>query len=289
MMKRSTWVHLRIPFSIYLLPVYCFAVSQAPHVDVGAALLIAVVLHLLAYPASQAFNSYYDRDQGSIGGLENPPPVTRELLVAALAFDAAALLLGLLVGWRFSVLLLACGLASKAYSHPAIRLKARPWLGWLTVAFFQGALTYAMVALGLGGLGFRDLLSPSIVCPAVLSALLIGGAYPMTQIYQHGEDAARGDLTLSRRLGLRGTFVFCGAALAVASLGFFGYFRARGQLRDFWLLLAFLAPLAVYVRGWFRRVQRDRAQANFRSAMTLNRISALSLISYFTMLRLLGP
>jgi 1,4-dihydroxy-2-naphthoate octaprenyltransferase len=287
-MKRSTWQHLRIPFSIYLLPVYAFAISQAPRVDVATALLIAVILHLLAYPASQAFNSYYDRDQGSIGGLEHPPPVTRELLVVALAFDGAALLLGLLVGWRFSALLLACGLASKAYSHPAIRLKARPWVGWLTVAFFQGTLTYAMVALGLGDLGFRDLVTAGIAVPAGLSALLIGGAYPMTQIYQHGEDAARGDLTLSRRLGLRGTFVFCGAALAIASLGFFGYFRARGQLRDFWLLLIFLAPLAVYVRGWWRRVQRDRAQANFRSAMALNRLSALSLISYFAVLTLLG-
>jgi 4-hydroxybenzoate polyprenyltransferase len=285
--KRSTWQHLRIPFSVYLLPVFCFAVSQAPRVDLRHTLLIAAILHLLAYPASQAFNSYYDRDQGSIGGLERPPPVSRELLVVALAFDGLALLLGSLVGWRFSALLLAYGLASKAYSHPAIRLKARPWIGWLTVAFFQGAFTYALVALGLGGLDFGDLASALIVYPAALSSLLIGGAYPMTQIYQHGEDATRGDLTLSRWLGLRGTFLFCGGALTVAALGFFGYFRARGQLRDFWLMLLFLAPLAVYVQRWFVRVERDQKQADFRSAMTLNRLSAFSLISYFTVLTVL--
>jgi 4-hydroxybenzoate polyprenyltransferase len=285
--KRSTWQHLRIPFSVYLLPVFCFAVSQAPRVDLRRTLLIAAILHLLAYPASQAFNSYYDRDQGSIGGLERPPPVSRELLVVALAFDGLALLLGSLVGWRFSALLLAYGLASKAYSHPAIRLKARPWIGWLTVAFFQGAFTYALVALGLGGLDFGDLASALIVYPAALSSLLIGGAYPMTQIYQHGEDATRGDLTLSRWLGLRGTFLFCGGALTVAALGFFGYFRARGQLRDFWLMLLFLAPLAVYVQRWFVRVERDQKQADFRSAMTLNRLSAFSLISYFTVLTVL--
>jgi 1,4-dihydroxy-2-naphthoate octaprenyltransferase len=286
--KRSTWQHLRIPFSIYLLPVFCFALSQAPRVDVGAALLVAAILHLLAYPASQAFNSYYDRDQGSIGGLEKPPPVSRELLFVALAFDGLALLLGLLVGWRFSALLLLYGLASKAYSHPAVRLKARPWIGWLTVGFFQGAMTYAMVLLGAAGLAFRDLASPAIFFPAMLSSLLVGGAYPMTQIYQHDEDAARGDLTLSRLLGLRGTFLFCGAALAVASLGFFVYFSARGQLRHFWLMLVFLAPLAVYVQAWFKRVERDPSQANFRSAMTLNKLSAVSLISYFTVLALLG-
>ena len=68
-MKRSTWLHLRIPFSFYLLPIFCFAVSQAPHPRLAVTLLIAIILHLMAYPASQGFNSYYDRDQGSIGGL----------------------------------------------------------------------------------------------------------------------------------------------------------------------------------------------------------------------------
>jgi 1,4-dihydroxy-2-naphthoate octaprenyltransferase len=283
-MTRSTWLHLRIPFSVYLLPVFCFAVSQAPHVKLSNALLIAAILHLLAYPASQAFNSYYDRDEGSIGGLEKPPPVSRELLVVALVFDGLALLLGLLVGWRFAILLLVCGLASKAYSHPAIRLKARPWVGWFTVAFFQGALTYAMVTLGLRDLTLRDLWSKEIIFAAALTSLLIGGAYPMTQIYQHREDATRGDLTLSRRLGVRGSFLFCGATFALCTLGFLGYFSALGRMRDFWLLLAFLIPLAVYVDLWFKRVKRDPGAADFRSAMRLNQLSAASLIGYFSIL-----
>ena len=286
-MKRSTWLHLRIPFSVYLLPVFCFAVSQAPRANLGLAALIAVTLHLLAYPASQAFNSYYDRDRDSIGGLEKPPPVSGELLAAALAFDALGLLLGLIVGWRFALLLLICGLASKAYSHPAIRLKARPWAGWFTVSLFQGAVTYAMVTLGLRQLTLGQLLAREVAVPALLIALLIGGGYPMTQIYQHREDASRGDLTLSRHLGLRGTFVFSAATLALATAGFFGYFTMLGRLRDFWLLLPCLIAPGLYVRSWFKRVQRDQAQANFRSAMVLNRISAASLISYFTVLTLL--
>ena len=286
-MTRSTWLHLRIPFSIYLLPVFCFAVSQAPEVHLGNALLIAGILHLLVYPASQAFNSYYDRDGDSIGGLERPPPVSSELLTASLVMDLAAVLLGLLVGWRFSILLFAYGMASKAYSHPAVRLKARPWTGWFTVAFFQGAFIYAMVTLGLGRLTFRGLAATDVVFPAILISLLLGGGYPMTQIYQHREDATRGDRTLSRLLGLRGTFLFAGAMLVVAGMGFLGYFYRSHRLADFGLLIAFSVPTALYVRAWFKRVNRDPGQANFRSAMMLNRISALSLISYFTCLTLL--
>ena len=286
-MKRSTWLHLRIPFSGYLLPVFCFAVSESPRSSLATVALIGAILHLLVYPASQAFNSYYDRDQGSIGGLEKPPPVSRELIVVALALDALALALGLVVGWRFSVLLFLYGAASKAYSHPAIRLKARPWIGWITVAFFQGGVTFALVSLGLRGLTYHDLLAREIAVPAALITLLIGGAYPMTQIYQHGEDASRGDLTLSRRLGIRGTFAFCGVTLLICTGGFFAHLYARGRLGEFWLLLAFLLPVAIYVQTWFKRVERDQAQANFRSAMMLNRISAVSLISYFTVVTLL--
>jgi hypothetical protein len=292
-MRRSTWLHLRIPFSFYLLPIFCFAVSQTPHPHVAVTALIAVILHLLAYPASQGFNSYYDRDQGSIGGLERPPPVSRELLVVSLALDVLALLLGLLVSPGFVLLLLACGLASKAYSHPAIRLKKRPWAGWFTVALFQGGLTYAMVALGArGGVELRDLGSCQLVreiwAPAVLATLLVGGAYPMTQIFQHSEDAGRGDLTLSLHLGVRGTFLFCRAMLGVCLLGFFAYFWTLGRLGHFVLLAGFLVAPAIYVERWFARVRRDEREANFRSAMALNRISAVSLITCFAVLAALA-
>lgn len=291
-MKRSTWLHLRIPFSFYLLPIFCFAVSQTPHPRLAFTLLIAIILHLLAYPASQGFNSYYDRDQGSIGGLERPPPVSSELLVVSLVFDLVALLLALLVGCGFTWLLLACGLASKAYSHPAIRLKRRPWIGWLTVALFQGGVTYAMVALGAAGAPLRSLWSREawvpVLAPAVLASLLVGGAYPMTQIFQHAEDAGRGDLTLSLRLGVRGTFLFCRAMLGVCLLGFFAYFWTLGRLEHFVVLAAFLIPPAIYVERWLARVKRDERQADFRSAMALNRISAISLISGFAVLTALA-
>ena len=40
--------------------------------DIANAALIFVILHILVYPASNGYNSYMDRDEGSIGGLKNP-------------------------------------------------------------------------------------------------------------------------------------------------------------------------------------------------------------------------
>lgn len=90
-MKRSTLLHLRFPFSLFLLPVFLFAVavSQASF-DVNF-LLVFVILHFLVYPASNGFNSYFDKDEDSIGGLKKPPKVTQELYVVATIMDLVAL------------------------------------------------------------------------------------------------------------------------------------------------------------------------------------------------------
>ena len=52
---------LRIPFSLYLMPVFWFGLSalRGPWSG-GRAAAVFGVLHLLAYPASNGYNSYYD-------------------------------------------------------------------------------------------------------------------------------------------------------------------------------------------------------------------------------------
>ena len=75
------------------MPVYWFALSQVVNPDIGRALLIFFIIHALIYPSSNGFNSYMDRDEGSIGGLQSPLPPTRQLLYASMLFDGLALLL----------------------------------------------------------------------------------------------------------------------------------------------------------------------------------------------------
>ena len=44
------------------------------------------------------------------------------------------------------------------------------------------------------------------VLAMIASSLLIGGFYPLTQIYQHEEDYNDGVITISYLLGYKGTF-----------------------------------------------------------------------------------
>ena len=64
----------------------------------------------------------------------------------------------------------------------------------------------------------------------IAASLLIGGFYPLTQIYQHDADRKDGVLSISARLGYRGTFIFCAVvySLAIGILGI--YYTALDQL-----------------------------------------------------------
>lgn len=283
MLTRSTLLHLRVPFSFYLMPVFLFAVSLSPQPELWRVLLVFFILHFLLYPASNAYNSYYDKDEDSIGGLEKPPPVSKQLWYAALGLDALALLLGCLLGWVFVVGLFIYGLISKAYSNDRIRLKKYAVLSWLLASFFQGAFTFVMTYQAMNQLPLTDLWHITVLFPAVLTTFLLMGSYPMTQVYQHAEDARRGDMTLSRLLGIKGTFVFTAITFLSATAGYFWYFWTYHQATHFvWFLLC-LSPGLLYFLWWFARVSREVAAANFRSTMRLNLLTATGMNAFFAL------
>ena len=287
MLQKSTLLHLRIPFSFFLMPVFWFAWAVVPEWIWWKVVLVFVVLHLLLYPASNAFNSFYDKDEDSIGGLKHPPQVTDQLLWTALAFDALALLAGFFIGWQFVLGLFVYGLASKAYSYDKIRLKKYPVLSWVIAGFFQGFFTFMMVYQALTDLPVQQLFEPKLLFPALLATALLLGFYPMTQVYQHAEDARRGDLTLSRLLGIKGTFIFTALVFLLSAAGFFFYFKAYFSLLYFMLFQAFLAPGLVFFLWWFFRVNRNPGAADFDNTMKLNLLSSLGTNLFFILFGIL--
>lgn len=196
---------MRVHFSIFLMPVFWLALWQAPQAATVQTLLVFGILHLLVYPASNGYNCYYDRDTGPIGGLEAPPPPNRLLYFMAWGFDLAALALAWQLNAQFAAMVLVYTLASKAYSHPAIKLKRMLAAGTFTVVFFQGAFTYFMVLAGLG-YDLGQALAGHHAFFAATSSLFLLGTYPVSQVFQHEEDAAQGVNTLSLNLGIAGTF-----------------------------------------------------------------------------------
>lgn len=285
-MKRSTWLHLRIPFSFFLLPVFLFAISILDQPNWGLVIVIGVILHLFLYPASNGYNSYFDKDEGSIGGLKHPPKVSKELYLMALVFDGIALAVGLWISWPFALMLLIYGLVSKAYSHPMVRLKKMPIIGWITAGFFQGYFTFLMVIVGGTQFILPEILTAEAQLPAILSSLLLWGSYPMTQVYQHEEDAARGDQTISLKLGILGTFHFTAAMFSLSNAGFLAYYYVYFGLTTAMMFQAFMLPMLVFFLWWYLKVRKDEDQANFEHTMQLNMLSAVMLNGFFLLVGL---
>ena len=63
MLHRSTLQLLRFHFSMFLLPVFLFAISQIGIVDWSKTLFVFFILHLLVYPESNEYNSYMEKDE----------------------------------------------------------------------------------------------------------------------------------------------------------------------------------------------------------------------------------
>jgi 1,4-dihydroxy-2-naphthoate octaprenyltransferase len=281
-LSRNTLLHLRIPFSFYLMPVFLFALSVSDSMpDMGQVLVVFLSLHLFIYPASNAYNSYYDKDEKSIGGLRVPPPVSKQLLYTALLFDALGIALGLLIDGWFALGLLLYGLVSKAYSHPAIRLKKYPFLSLFTIAVFQGAFVFLLCSYGMHRTALPGLMQANLLWPACLSSAMLLGSYPMTQIYQHEEDARRGDRTLSRLLGLQGTFVYTGLVFGLVTVAFFYYYLTFYSIRSAVMFVVFLFPVLIFFTNWFRKVRMSTDNASFVYAMRLNTISSVSLNAFY--------
>ncbi len=282
MFSASSWLHLRIPFSYFLLPVYLFSLAVSPNFTGHTILWSFIIIHFLLYPASNGYNSYFDKDEGSIGGLKNPPPVKKGLYYLSLLFDLIAIVLGLvLINLTFALMLFVYGVVSKAYSHPSIRIKRYAITGWLITGLFQGFFSIVMCYVGINKFPLDSAIVPEVIWAGILASGMLWANYPITQVYQHAEDSARGDRTFSIMLGIQGTFLFAGAMFALVTAGFMLYFIHFFSPDYAIAFPLFLAPVVLYFLIWAIRVVRDESTADYTHAMWLNFISATCMSAFF--------
>lgn len=187
----------------------------------GRALLGLGAWVLALNGATLALNSAFDRDDGDVAYLRQPPPVP-----AGLAWFAGALMLaGGVLTWSlpiaYRLVYFACVVLSLLYSVPPFRLKAVGGADWVINMLGFGVAT-PFAGWAISGRPFGGPLALVIwaFCP------LFAALYPLTQLYQMDEDLARGDHTLVLRIGTRRSL---GLALAATGLSFGLLFGAAWQ------------------------------------------------------------
>ena len=262
--------HLRLHFQLLLAPIFLWGYFLSGVRAPADFWLAFVAFHIFLYGGITAFNSYYDRDRGPVGGMRVPPPVTEPLLPFSLVVLITGALLAAAVNATFLAIYLAIMALGLAYSHPAIRLKARPLIGLATVGVGQGMLA------SLGGWASAD---PDLrtVDPVgwlgILGATLVTvGFYPITQSYQVEEDLARGDLTFAAWAGPSRALAF---SIGVQALGAGLLAVTIAQRLDpilAALVVGFYAVLLIVTAAQANEFQQLNVMRQQRRVMVLNTI-----------------
>jgi 1,4-dihydroxy-2-naphthoate octaprenyltransferase len=269
---RDNWKHLRVPFQLTLAPIFLwgyFVSGARPEWRIVPAF---IAFHFFLYTGITAFNSYYDRDEGPIGGLERPPTIHESLLPLSIWIQVLGLGIALLVGPAFTAIYVVFVILGVLYSYPGTRWKANVWLSTLVVCGGQGALGFlAGWAVARGDIG--SAWSERGFLGSASAALTTFAMYPLTQVYQVDEDARRGDRTLCVVFGAEGGLRISQAAMIVA-----GCISVLLALRYFSHVDAAILAVAFAALAW--RVGRFRNQ--FASLTGSEAFHAVLRLSYGT-------
>jgi 4-hydroxybenzoate polyprenyltransferase len=197
---RSFLMHLRLP--------YMFGVLSAPYLVAHLFVqqpnwfhffIVFLTVHTFLFGGATAFNSYWDKDEGPVGGLKNPPKMNDWMRWASLALMLSGWLLLLNESLLFHVLYGISFFLFWVYSSPIGRWKGHPWLSLLTIGVSTGSNSFLMALLALGLEPEQPHFLASLGVACMLTAM-----YPVSQIFQLEEDEARGDITFALKYGFRG-------------------------------------------------------------------------------------
>jgi 4-hydroxybenzoate polyprenyltransferase len=282
---KDGWKLMRIPFSVFLMPVFWLSLFALPKEEIRfwPCFIVFFILHFLIYPASNGYNSLIDKDEGPIGGLAKPPKTNVQLQILVFVFDLFGLTFAFIHDIFFGYCVAIYWMMSKAYSHPVTRLKKFPIISWFVVALFQGGWTVLMVWMGILQPEHREIVLPNAVW-VVIASFFLAGSYPITQVYQHEEDGKRGDFTLSILLGIRGTFIFAGVFVALGSILLVWQLFEKKSWIDLGVVLACTFPSLFYFNSWTIKCWKNPEEANFENTMRFNKISSIGLSLGFFLL-----
>lgn len=197
-------LHLRLHYQFLLLSGgYLLGGLMAGVMDTSQFWLQFLNVHILLFGGATAYNSYWDKDEGPIGGLKNPPKMTRWMHTASLLMMFGGWFWSLEIGWSYFIVYGLSLILFWLYSTPHARWKGDPHLSLVAIAFSTGFNSVLLGSLAAGG---------SLTLPLLLSALgaslVLLSLYPVSQVYQVEEDTSRGDKTFAMRYGVNGVIKF---------------------------------------------------------------------------------
>lgn len=251
-MKQSHFV-----LSLLFLPVFLFAISQTQDINWLHTALFFVVMFALIQPSTQMQIAHANMQLSKCYIAQTEQ--AKKLFKISTAMDGLAVVFSSLIfSLEVGAGLLTYLLLSKLHNSNPIRLKKYAIISWLLTMAMQGVLLFALTQYACG----KIMLITNIFAVQA-SAFFVGFMFPLLQMYTHQQDASRGDLTISLRLGIKGTFTLSLVAFLVAVLFMGLHFYNIKKLFHFYLFLLFLSPVAAYFFWWRKNTKTQPLATNY--------------------------
>ncbi|SMO53245.1 UbiA family prenyltransferase [Gracilimonas mengyeensis] len=195
-------IHLRLHYQFLILSGgYLLAALFVTEPDWETFWIQFLNVHMLLFGGATAYNSWWDKDEGPIGGLKSPPKMQRWMWPVSMVMQYFGLLWGWwALGWNFALIYALSMLFFWLYSTPIARWKGKPVLSLVAIGVSTGTNSFFLGFLAAGGYPITFL--EDVVAIGV--ALILLSLYPVSQIFQMEEDNARGDHTFALQFGLKG-------------------------------------------------------------------------------------
>lgn len=156
---------------------------------------------ILLLGSATVYNSWQDRDEGPVGGLQNPPKMEPWMRRVALWIQFGGLLLAHWAGIEFTYIYLGSMILLWMYSTRRIRWKALPLRSLLVVGLGAGAASFWMGYYAAGG----DKFNIVILTAGLGVACIYISMYTISQLGRIRMNAARGDRTFAIEMGVKDT------------------------------------------------------------------------------------
>lgn len=212
-------------------------------------------VHVLLFGGATAYNSWWDKDDGPIGGLKSPPKMNRWMWPASMGMQYIGLAWAVTVGWNYAIIYALSMLFFWLYSTPLARWKGKPVRSIIAIGISTGTNSFLLGFLAAGG--YPITFSEDLIAIGVAAVIL--SLYPVSQVYQTKEDAKRGDHTFAGAYGLIGVKWFYTILFFVGILILTLMLReALGFLGTIFGVVGYLAYLAIAVIVW--RLEGDASE-----------------------------
>lgn len=198
------FIHLRLHYQFFILSGgYLMAALFVQDINWTQYSLQFLNVHVLLFGGATAYNSWWDKDEGAIGGLKHPPKMNKWMWVVSMLIQYIGLVWALFIGTQYAIIYIFSMLLFWLYSTPLARWKGKPFLSLLAIGVSTGTNSFLMgyIAAGASPISLMQIITALGVASIFLSL------YPVSQVFQTEEDQKRGDRTFAILYGLKGVKV----------------------------------------------------------------------------------